>query len=105
MITQMKELIGISVNRTAMGKTVKSYNGINNTKCLEYISCKKKKKINFHDITYIVVVNSTGTIGRLLTPFPGKRIFVSIPRTATPIHWLAFNQNASTSLYKMKYRC
>lgn len=43
MITQMKELIGISVNRTAMGKTVKSYNGINNTKCLEYISCKKKK--------------------------------------------------------------
>lgn len=103
MITQMKELIGISVNRTAMGKTVKSYNGINNTKCLEYISCKKK--INFHDITYIVVVNSTGTIGRLLTPFPGKRIFVSIPRTATPIHWLAFNQNASTSLYKMKYRC
>lgn len=104
MITQMKELIGISVNRTAMGKTVKSYNGINNTKCLEYISCKKKK-LNFHDITYIVVVNSTGTIGRLLTPFPGKRIFVSIPRTATPIHWLAFNQNASTSLYKMKYRC
>lgn len=96
MITQMRELIGISLNRTVMGKTVKSYNGINNTRYLEYISCKKKNKF--------VVVNSTGTIGRLLTLFPGKRIFVSIPRTATPIHWLAFNQDASTSLYKMKYR-
>lgn len=102
MIIQMRELIGISINSTAMGKTIKSYNGINNTKYLEYISCKKKT--NFHDIAYIVVVNSTGTIGRLLTPFPGKRIFVSIPRTDTPIHWLAFNQDASTSLYKMKYR-